>query len=173
MGEPWPELVREHGPLVWSTSYRLLRCRADAADCFQATFLAALDVARREPVRSWPGLLRRLATARALEMLRRRVRERGRIEPMDPDGVAGRAEASDAAELADALRVALTRIEPKQAEAFCLVALDGLSHREAARELGLTENHVGVLVSRARGKLRRLLSPFDPSPDTRAAREAR
>jgi len=41
----------------------LLRHEADSADCFQRTFISALEVTKRETVRNWPGLLRRLATA--------------------------------------------------------------------------------------------------------------
>ena len=30
----WSQIVQQHGPLVWTTVYRLLRHDADAADCF-------------------------------------------------------------------------------------------------------------------------------------------
>jgi RNA polymerase sigma-70 factor (ECF subfamily) len=170
--DPWPELVRDHGPVVWSTAWRLLRCDADAADCFQATFLAALDVSRREAVRSWPALLRRLATARALEMLRRRVRERGRVDAIDPDAVASPGPPDGSGELAEALRAALARIDPRQAQAFWLVTFEGMAYAEAAAQLGLTENHLGVLVHRARARLRRLLHAFDPAPAPVGPKEA-
>src|SRR3954451_4123863 len=75
----WPAIVREYGPVVWRTAYRLLGRDADAADCFQDAFVSAMHVAGREPVRDWPGLLQRLPTARALDLLRRRMREAGRI----------------------------------------------------------------------------------------------
>ena len=51
----WPAIVGEHGPLVWRTAYRLLGGHADAADCFQETFVSAMDVAGREDVENWPG----------------------------------------------------------------------------------------------------------------------
>ena len=37
----WSQIVQEHGPLVWRTAYRLLNHEADAADCFQRTFVSA------------------------------------------------------------------------------------------------------------------------------------
>jgi RNA polymerase sigma-70 factor (ECF subfamily) len=63
----WSQIVEEHGPLVWRTAQRLLRHEADTADCFQRTFISAVEVSQREAVHSWPALLRRLATARALD----------------------------------------------------------------------------------------------------------
>lgn len=159
----WPTILRDHGPLVWRTAYRLLGRHADAEDCFQRTFLAAVELAGREQVRNWPAALRRLATARALEALRTRYRE-VRSEPppevedraLDPLGTAG------AGELADQLRVALADIDPTQAEVFCLVCLDGLSNQDAADELDITANHAGVLLHRARQALRGRLAAFDP-----------
>ena len=70
----WPEIIERDGASVWRTAYRLLGNRADADECFQEAFLAALEVSRREPVRDWGALLRRLAAARALDRLRRRYR---------------------------------------------------------------------------------------------------
>ena len=46
------------------------RSDADAADCFQSTFLAAFQLSNREQVRHWPAVLVRLATARSIERLR-------------------------------------------------------------------------------------------------------
>jgi RNA polymerase sigma-70 factor, ECF subfamily len=162
----WPAIVEEFGPLVWRTAYRLLGNHADAADCFQRTFVSAVELSG--PVRNWPGLLRRLATARALEQLRQRKRTADRLVPLgeappadgrarDPLGLAR------AGELADRLRSALVEIDPTQAEVFGLVCLDDLSYRDAADQLGITPNHAGVLLNRARAALRERLRAFDPS----------
>jgi RNA polymerase sigma-70 factor (ECF subfamily) len=163
----WPAIVQEFGPLVWRTAYRLLGNHADAADCFQRAFVSAVEAEAAGPVRNWPGLLRRLATARALEQLRQRKRSAARLVPLgdappaddsapDPPGLAA------AGELADRLRDALAEIDPVQAQVFCLVGLDGLSYREAAEQLGVTPNHAGVLLNRARAALRDRLAAFDP-----------
>ncbi len=163
----WPEVVRRHGPLVWRTAYRLLNHDADAADCFQRTFLSAVELAAAEPVRSWPATLARLATARALEQLRARYRAAGRVEGLGADPPGPPADPLDhaaAGELADALRVALAAIDPAQAEVFCLVCLEGLPNTDAADQLGITANHAGVLLHRARAALRAKLRAFDPTP---------
>lgn len=163
----WPAVVREHGPLVWRTAFRLLNHDADAADCFQRTFVSAVELT--EPVRHWPAVLARLATARALEQLRQRYRRRERFAALpdeSPSPVAADPLADAAAsELADALRVALAAIDPVQAEVFCLVCLEGWGNRDAADHLGVTANHVGVLLHRARAALRDRLTAFDPAPE--------
>jgi RNA polymerase sigma-70 factor (ECF subfamily) len=167
----WSQIVAEHGPVVWKTARRLLANDADAADCFQQTFLGAVELNRREPIREWPALLRRLATARALEQLRLRIRRRGRegsLSESDSEDfrATGPLEAAQASELADRLRRALVEIEARQAQVFCLSQLEGLSYDEVASELGLTVNHVGVLLNRAREALRERLKGLAPEqPD--------
>jgi RNA polymerase sigma-70 factor (ECF subfamily) len=160
----WPTILRDHGPLVWRTVYRLLNQHADASDCFQKTFLAAVELAGRETVRSWPGVLKRLATARALESLRARYRHRA-AEPL-PELVDHHArdpfDEATHGELADRLRAALAALDPVLANVFCLISLEGLSNAEAAAQLGVTANHAGVLLHRAKQSLRTTLSGFDP-----------
>ncbi len=161
----WPAVVREYGPLVWRTAYRLVGSDADAADCYQQAFLAAVRLAAAGPVRHWGGALRRLATARALDLLRARRRARAgeftdAADPRpDPVGTAA------AGELAAHLRAALAGLDPLPAELFCLVALDGLTNAAAAAELGITANHAGVLLHRTRAALRAELRAFDPAGD--------
>ncbi len=159
----WSELVREHGPLVWRTAYRLLGHHADAADCFQETFADALRLSRRAPVIHWPPLLRRLAAARALDRLRRRYRDHARTALEDLETAAadpGPLAQAQGAELAERLRQALTQLSPREAEVFCLRCIDELSYGDIAEQLGITVNAVGVLLHRARERLRGLLAAF-------------
>src|SRR5689334_20665068 len=76
----WDAIVGEHGRLVWRTAYRLLGNHADAGDCFQETFVSALSADRRQQIENWGGFLQRLATARALDRLRHRLRQAGRVK---------------------------------------------------------------------------------------------
>jgi RNA polymerase sigma-70 factor (ECF subfamily) len=163
----WSQIVGQHGPIVWKTVYRLLDHEADAADCFQNAFVSALELSRKEAVRNWPGLLRRLATARALERLRQRYRESGRLSTLaDRSTVDTKAvepgRAAQASELAEDLRAALAELDTRQAEVFCLACLEGLSYRQIAGQLGVTVNHVGVLLSRGRSSLRERLRAHGP-----------
>jgi RNA polymerase sigma-70 factor, ECF subfamily len=162
----WNTIVDQHGQLVWATVWRLLGNPADALDCYQETFLDAVKVARREPVGNWSALLRHLATARALDLLRARCRQRNCTDAMvDPDTLISRqpdpGQEAEAGELAERLRVALAQLPGDQAEVFCLSCLDKLSYREIGERLKLTTNAVGVLLHRARHRLRELLIPVD------------
>jgi RNA polymerase sigma-70 factor, ECF subfamily len=162
----WKTIVEQYGGLVWATACRLVGDCADASDCFQETFLEAVKISRREPVRDWSALLRHLATARALDLLRVRCRQRDRTEALaDPDALVSReadpGQEAEASELANRLRAALAKLPPDQAAVFCLSCLDELSYREIGERLGMTTNAVGVLLHRARGRLRELLAPVD------------
>jgi RNA polymerase sigma factor (sigma-70 family) len=154
----WREILSRDGPAAWRSAYRLLGNRADADECFQEALLAAWEVSRREEVRHWRALLHRLATVRAVDRLRRRVAH----EPVaDWDAVRGPAppssQGAEDAELSERLRAALARIPPKQAEVFCLYSLEDWSYQEIAQHLAVSTDAVGVLLHRARRRLRRLL----------------
>jgi RNA polymerase sigma factor (sigma-70 family) len=162
-GTDWPAIVHEHGSAVWRLARRLLDDEADAGDCFQETFVAALAASRSAPVANWPGFLRRICTARAVDLLRRRIRDRRRTAPLVDAlavAVAGPtpADALAGTELADRLRAALTALPRQQAEVFTLAVVEDLPHAEVAALCGLTVNHVGVLVHRARARLRTSLA---------------
>jgi RNA polymerase sigma-70 factor (ECF subfamily) len=165
----WTQVVKQHGPIVWRTAYRLLNHEADAGDCFQNTFVCALELSRGGKVRNWPGLLKRLATARALDRLRQRYREAARLTrlPDDfrrPGKAAEPSRRAEEAELAEHLRDALAEIDAQQAEVFCLACLEGLDYREIAKHMGITVNHVGVLLHRAKSSLRERLQAHGPAP---------
>ncbi len=154
--------MKEHGPIVWQTAYRLLGNYADAADCFQETFVCALEVSRRQRVRNFAGLLARLATARAIDQLRQRLRQsHAGAEPTDWSAVPSRnpdpAQQLQTQELAANLRKAIALLPQLQAQVFCLRHLNGMSYRLIARQLGITTSTAGVSLHRARANLRRLL----------------
>jgi len=162
----WQAIVDQHSELVWSTVWRLVGNHADAADCFQDALLEAFKIARREPVRDWAALLRHLATVRALDLLRVRCRSRNRTEAqVDPSVLLSRdaepGQMVEAGELAERLRTALAELPAQQAEVFVLCCVERLSYGEVAERLQLTTNAVGVLLHRARQRLRGLLAPVD------------
>src|SRR5579863_5399734 len=158
----WDGIVSRDGPAVWRTLHRLLGNSADADDCFQETFLAALKVWRREAVEHPQALLHRLATARAMDRLRKRYRRNKREggyaewETIRASGALP-PQVAEAAELSDRLRQALTELPQKQSQAFCLFYLEGWDYQQIAAQIGGTVNAVGVLLHRARHRLKELL----------------
>jgi RNA polymerase sigma-70 factor (ECF subfamily) len=163
----WSHIVQHHGPMVWRTAHRLVNNEADASDCFQRAFISALELERTEAIRNWPGLLKRLATARALECLRQRRHESDRRTAIPESSVVDRRgvgplHAAQTSELAEHLREALAGLDIQQADVFCLACLEGFSYQEIAQQLGITVNHVGVLLHRARVNLQERLQAHGP-----------
>jgi RNA polymerase sigma-70 factor, ECF subfamily len=165
----WDAIVASYGPAVWRTLWRLLANREDVEECFQETFIAAFRLSRRQAVDCWPALLCSLATARGLDRLRKRYRSGGRrtdegrgsadLRPAEARSLeASPAEHAIAAELSERLRIALTQLPERQAEAFYLHALCGWSHHELGERMGMTDSAVGVTIHRARQRLRELLN---------------
>ena len=159
----WPRIVRDYSPIVWRISYRLLGNHADAADCLQETFVAAMAIARRQRVRNWPGLVRRVATTQAIAQLRRRLRQANRRSELThwstvPSGNPGPGQPAEDLELAAQLRRVLADLPAQQAEAVCLHYVEGMTYREVGRALGVKSGTVGSLLHRARYRVRELLT---------------
>ncbi len=158
----WDAVVSQNVGAVQRTVYRLVGNQADAWDCIQETFLEAVKIDRREPVRNWPALLRRVAVTRSLDLLRVRSRQRKRFSAeADPTKLLGREteppRQAEANELADRLRNALRRLPGGQAEVFCLFSFEQLTCEQAAQQLGISPTAARMLLSRARRRLQRLL----------------
>jgi len=161
----WQAIVAENGSLVWQTAYRLLGNHADTADCFQETFLAALELSQREPLRNLTGLLVRLATTRAIDRLRQRSRQERRPTPAgNESGTPGGGDPAGQAqtqELVSHLRAAIGRLPAQEARVFCLRYLNEMSYRQIARELKIGINAVGVALYRAKVRLRQDLDAHE------------
>jgi RNA polymerase sigma-70 factor (ECF subfamily) len=153
----WDRLVRDYGPVVFRTAWRILGHTADTEDVVQEVFLQAHQMAQSEEVRSWEALLRRLAACRALDRLRSRRRaselEEVAIASSDPGPEAVLMEQ----ELAQRLREALTQLPAREAEVFCLRYFDDLAYEEIGRLVGITTGAVATALHKARAKLETLL----------------
>jgi len=164
----WKIILERDGPTAWRAAFRLLGNASDADDCLQEAVLAAVQLSRREPIANWRALLTRLASTRAMDQLRQRYRSR--ISAGAFDQVAALVDPHDAGdtaqleELRAQLRIALAQISQEQATAFCLCAIEGWTYTEAGEQLRSPPNTIGVLVHRARQRLRELLQHVDPHP---------
>jgi RNA polymerase sigma-70 factor, ECF subfamily len=162
----WEEIVRDCSPAIWKTAYRLVGNRDDAADCVQETFLSAMRHGNSKPVANWSAFLQRIATARALDCLRKRYHRSAHREPgpVDwarlPDLRPDPQRLAEGSELLQGLLHALVELPGQQAEALCLRYLAELEYREIAETLEISPNSVGALLHRARESLRQVLSHF-------------
>lgn len=158
----WQAAMQEHGPKVWRIAWRILGNEADAADCFQEVFLKAVQVNGHEEIGNLSALLGCITAQRAIDILRRKRSGPAMTSLSDvsflPEGRSLKVDQSlQQAELADRLRGALARLPAREAEVFCLKVLDELSYRQIAEQFRIRENHVGVLINRARTKLQAIL----------------
>ena len=153
----WERIVSGHGPLVYATAWRILGHVADAEDVVQDVFLQAYQTHGAGPVRCWEAFLRRLATCRALD----RLRKRRPAVPLDglalPAGVDGPEESALGRELAERLRRAVAQLPPREADVFCLRYFDDLSYEQIAETLGIQAGAVATALHKARAKLEALL----------------
>jgi RNA polymerase sigma factor (sigma-70 family) len=159
----WRAILAEHGSKVWHTVYRLLNHREDALDCYQDTLLAALHVAEREVIQDWGALLTSLATRRAIDRLRQRIRQRGRTTALEnvsePTTDAHcPVELAAAADLMERVRQGIAELPDKQADVFWLCGIEGLSHRQVGLQMEISELESRVLLHRARTALSAMLA---------------
>ncbi len=144
-------LVERHGRMVLGVCRRILPNEHDAQDAFQATFLVLVRKASSVRVEGslgrWlHGVGTRVAKRLRQTSARRRTHESTSHEADEPWYVEHR----DARELRSVLDEELAGLPDPFREAIVVCYLEGLSHQEAARQLGWP---VGTVRSRlARGK---------------------
>jgi RNA polymerase sigma-70 factor (ECF subfamily) len=165
MDEP-KTLPAEDGQAVWRTICRLLGSQEGAADCFQETFVQFAQLSRRKIVRDPLGLLKRIATSRAIDTIRRRTVDRRRQTSLDEQQPSDSVEPWQtlaAEELSDSLRLALGEIPANQAAVFCMTQLETMSRSDTANAMGISDEHVAVLLHRARENLQGRLAKYLPT----------
>lgn len=154
--------IADHGPAVSRIARAYTVDPEDGQDLVQEI---ALQVWRSLPTfdgradsATW---CYRVALNTALGCHRRERRRRGHQRPLGavaepPDHSGGDAPLVEHREAIERLYDAIHRL-PKADSALVLLHLDGLSYRQMAEVLGLTEANVGVKLTRARKALRTLL----------------
>jgi RNA polymerase sigma factor (sigma-70 family) len=148
-------LVHRHGSMVLGVCRRVLGNRHAAEDAFQATFLVlarkATAIAKREQLGSWlHGVARRAALDARMRATRQHAKEK-RLGIMSP------AESMDEiqkSELRSILDEELARLPERHRAAIVLCELEGLSRRQAAGRLGVSEGTLSSRLARAKIQLR-------------------
>lgn len=159
-------IFEEHGMRLFRLAYRITGHRQDAEDVVQETFIRAHRNRKRfdasSDVGSW---LHRIATNAAIDLLRKRRRQRAEVQDSldshvelsiaDPDPerrARGR-------EVERMVRQALGLLSEKEQAAFVLRHLEGLSIEEIGRMTGTGRNTTKNLIFRAVRKIRLELAP--------------
>ena len=149
----WVAGLHDHGPLLLAAARAIARDEAEAEDLVQTTFERALRAGPsiREPraIRAW------LLTVQTREALRvvRRLRRTLRLDPTIHELPVGGPDASAAIELDEALG----RLSRPIRAAVVLHHMVGLSVRETAQALGVTENTAKARLATGLARLREWL----------------
>lgn len=168
--------VQRHQQRVYRLALHMLKQKADAEDVTQETFVRAWSALDRFDGRSEPFTwVYRIAVNLSLNVLRAR-----RTRPQAPIDDDARVEAvlaeycrgpgdplvnSENRQLVSALLRAMESLSETLRTTLVLVAVDGMSHGDAASILGCPEGTVAWRVHEARRKLRAALSEMDKVPE--------
>jgi len=179
-------LVAKYERRIFALAFRILGQSHDAEEVVQQTFLSVIEhLAGFREESSFYTWLMRIATNKALELLRRR-KTRRTVELLDdataesfdsvprPSYIAAwRETPEEIASRRETRRIlddALTQLDDKYRLVFVLRDIEGLSTAETARALEITPGNVKVRLLRARLKLRELLTEIFGDESTRVER---
>ncbi len=153
--EAFGAIVARHGPMVLGVCRRVLGESGDSDDAFQVTFLTlarkAGTLGEGDAIGSWLyGVAHRVSLrARAASARRRNLERKATVAgpPSQPDEPARREQGSIVAE-------ELAGLPPKYRAPMVLCYIEGLTHEEAAGQLGWPVGTVKGRLSRARDLLK-------------------
>ena len=185
--EAFEVLTTRYERRVFSLALRMLRQEQDAEDVTQQTFLSALEsLSGFRGEASFATWLFRIATHAALKVIRKRkglktvsleeaTEEPGGVDSVPhPEFIAdwrqSPAQLVPRREIQRLLEEALSRLDEKHRLVFLLRDVEGLSVKETAEALELTEANTKVRLLRARLQLREHLTRSLGDPATRVIR---
>jgi RNA polymerase sigma-70 factor (ECF subfamily) len=183
--EAFEALTNRYEGRVYSLAFRMLRQEQDAEDVTQQTFLSAIQhLAAFRQDATFATWLFRIATHAALKVIRKRqgldtVSLEEATEEIDgrdsiphPEYIADWRQSPEESvhqnETRRLLDDALSRLDEKHRLVFLLRDVEGLSVKETAEALGLSEANAKVRLLRARLQLREHLTRTLGHPERRA-----
>ena len=181
--DAWDALISRYEQKIYSLSMRMLRNVQDSEDVTQQTFLNVMENLQSfRGDSSFSTWILRIATHASLKVIRKR--KGGRTVSLDESQIEDEStgniphpeyiaswkdlpeEAMLSGELKDLLKEALTELEEKYRIVFLLRDVEGLSIRETAETLGISEANIKVRLLRARLQLREKLTRELGDPST-------
>jgi RNA polymerase sigma-70 factor (ECF subfamily) len=169
------ELVRRHGGRMLAVARRYLANEQAAQDCVQDAFVAAFKALDRfEGRSSLATWLHRITVNAALQTMRRRgYKDEVAVDPgqptFDEDGLRdgpteltalGADELLARADVRAEVRAAIDRLPASYRNVLLLRDIEGLSIKEVADMLDVSENNAKVRLHRARNALKKELEPL-------------
>lgn len=167
--DAFAELARRYQEKVYYTLLSLTKNQQDASDLAQEAFMQAFKSIKRFKQRSsFYTWIYRIAVNLTLNFLKRKKREE-RKEVFN-ESLSGYKESEDSSfspderslkkELSEKLQEAIDTLPPTFKASFTLVVFQGMTHGQAARILGCSENTVSWRMHKARKILQARLKPY-------------
>ncbi|NOT62339.1 MAG: sigma-70 family RNA polymerase sigma factor [Acidobacteria bacterium] len=160
---PLESLFREHYDRVYRAAYRVTGSATDAEDVLQTVFLRLARQGGELNLEPHPAsYLHRAAVNASLDLLR----QRGRAASVPLEDAALVSATDDPArthhdrELQRAMREAVAQLNDNQAQMFALKYFEGYDNQQIAELLGTSPMVVGVLLHRARARVKKALANF-------------
>ncbi len=153
----WNGIVRDHGATVFGVAWRILGDAGDAEDIVQEVFLEVQQLDGSRAVKNWAPFLRRVATFRALDRLRRRKSTMPIDESQMSSGEDDPAAIAIGNELEAMLRASIGSLPQQQAAVFCLRYFEDLTYAQIASALKISSAAVATALNKARARLKTML----------------
>lgn len=151
------KLYKNYGRMLMDISYRITQNRADAEEILQDTFM---ELWKRKPVGAIVAWLKKVVVNKSLNLIRdRKTLKLENDPPIAPDGIL------EDKEKTIVIKNALNHLKPLENTVIVLKKYHGMSHREIANILEITENNSRIILYRALEKLKNELKPYFLSGD--------
>ena len=158
-------LFQAHHDRVFRTAHRVTGSAADAEDVLQTVFLRLVKSREIYDLAEPEAYLSRAAINASLDLLRSRSRTNAvGISEVDSESLASRFQSPEAEhsdrELHKLIRQAVGKLGKTAAEMFVLRYYEGYDNQEIAKMLDTSQMVVGVVLHRARTRLRKEIGHY-------------
>jgi RNA polymerase sigma-70 factor (ECF subfamily) len=159
-------LFREHHEQIFRTAHRITASPADSEDVLQTVFLRLVRNREKQDLSANPkAYLLRAAINASLDLMRSRTRAKAvAIEDVETDLIQNHSQNPEQkhadSELRKLIQQAVARLGKTAAEMFVLRYFEGYENREIAEMTGSSQMVVGVILHRARTRLRKEIGEY-------------
>jgi RNA polymerase sigma-70 factor (ECF subfamily) len=159
-------IFRAHHGRVFRTAHRITGSPADAEDVLQTVFLRLVKSGKTYDLSENPeAYLSRAAINASLDLMRSRGRSRSvELSEVDSEAIESKFQSPEAEhadrELQTLIRQAVAGLGKTAGEMFVLRYYEGYDNQEIAKMLGTSQMVVGVVLHRARTRLRKEIGQY-------------
>ncbi|MEO1448973.1 MAG: sigma-70 family RNA polymerase sigma factor [Bacteroidota bacterium] len=165
------ELYGLFAPSMMAVCYRYAKSKAEAEDILQESFIKVFkNLPRYKDNGSLEGWIRRIVVNTAIDMLRKEKYVHRHVEIQDYQMGTGESAALHDLSLEE-LYAVIQRLPEGYRMVFNLYAIEGFSHAEVGKKLGITESTSRSQYTRARNLLKKWVEQMHETKKTYAYRD--